>query len=186
VTDLSVVALFSSLICGLLESGPPFGLKYHPMAQVKFDPNNLAVLYYFGDLSYWQLPAIFADALEHGFDGRFLRRLAGMVNPVASDIRPAEIDSAFREMGVDAPIPIDKARLALATEAARRAISGQSNLFNEATHIRIHICEWHKAPAELRPIVELSAESEHAPRWKWKQLEQDLRDAMADFLRNRG
>jgi hypothetical protein len=109
-----------------------------------------------------------------------------MVNPVASDIRPEEIASAFQEMGVDAPIPKDKARLALATEAARRAISGESNLFNEATHIRIHICELDNAPAELKPIVELSAESEHAPRWKWKQLEQDLRNAMADFLRNRG
>jgi len=170
----------------LLEFRAFFSVKYSLMEQVKFDPNKLAVLYYFGDLSYWQLPAISADALEHGFDGRFLRRLAGMVNPVASDIRPEEIDSVFREMGVDAPIPKDKARLALATEAAQRAIAGESNLFNEATYIRIHICEWRNAPPELRPIVELSAQSEHAPRWKWKQLEQDLRDAMADFLRNRG
>jgi hypothetical protein len=170
----------------LLEFGTFFNVKYSPMEQVKFDPNKIAVLYYFGDLSYWQLPAISADALEHGFDGRFLRRLAGLVNPVGSDIRPEEIDSAFREMGVDAPIPKDKAQLALATEAARRAISGDSNLFNEATHIRIHICEWRNAPPELRLIVELSAESEHAPRWKWKQLEQDLRDAMAAFLRNQG
>jgi len=156
------------------------------MGQVRFDPYKLAVLYYFGDLGYWQLPAVSADALEHGFDGRFLRRLAGLTNPVASDIRPEEIDSAFREMGVDAPIQKDKAQLALATEAPRRAMSGESNLFNEATHIRIHICELRNAPAELKPIIELSAESEHAPRWKWKQLEQDLRGAMADFLRNRG
>jgi hypothetical protein len=87
----------------LLEFGAFFGVKYSPMELVKFDPYNLAVLYYFGDLSYWQLAAIAADALEHEFDGRFLRRLAGLVNPVASDIRPEEIDSAFREMGVDAP-----------------------------------------------------------------------------------
>jgi hypothetical protein len=171
---------------GLLEFSAWFVVKYRSVEHVEFDPNKLAVLYYFGDLGYWQLPAISADALEHGFDGRFLRRLAGMVNPVASDIRPEEIDSAFREMGIDAPIPKEKARLALATEAVQRAISGESNLFNEATHIRIHICEWRNAPTELRPIVELSAESEHAPRWKWKRLEEDLRNAMADFLRNRG
>jgi hypothetical protein len=170
----------------LLESGAFFGVKYDPMEQVKFDPNRLAVLFYFGDLGYWQLPAISADALEHGFDGRFLRRLAGLVNPVASDIRPEEIDSAFREMGVNAPVPKDKARLALATEAAQRAISGESNVFNEATHIRIHICEWRKAPPELQPIVALSEESEHAPRWKWDQLEKQLRDAMSTFLSARG
>jgi len=135
------------------------------MEQVKFDPNKLAVLYYFGDLSYWQLPSLFADALEYGFDGRFLRRLAGLVNPVASDIRPDEIDAAFREMGVAAPVPKDEARLVLATEAAKRAIAGESNVFDEATHIRIHLCEW-----------------DNAPRWRWHQLEKELRDAMSKFL----
>src|SRR5580765_8647507 len=72
-------------------------------------------------------------------------------------------------MGVNAPIPKDTARLALAAESARRAISGGSHVFNEATHIRIHICEWHKAPPELQQIVHLSKESEDAPRSKWKQ-----------------
>ncbi len=153
--------------------------------KVNFDPNTLAVRYYFGDLQYWKIPAICIEALERGFDGRALRRLSGLVNPVERDIRPEEIDSAFREMGVDAPLPKDQARLALAAEAARRAISGESNVFNEATHIRIHICEWHEAPPELQPIVALSEESEHAPRWKWKQLEQDLRDAMSKFLSTR-
>jgi hypothetical protein len=107
----------------------------------------------------------FADALEYGFDGRFLRRLAGLVNPVASDIRPDEIDAAFREMGVAAPVPKDEARLVLATEAAKRAIAGESNVFDEATHIRIHLCEW-----------------DNAPRWRWHQLEKELRDAMSKFL----
>jgi hypothetical protein len=154
--------------------------------KVKLDPHKLAVLYYFGDLSYWQLPPIAADALELGFDGPALRRLAGLVNPVASDIRPEQIDSAFREMGVTAPIAKDVAQLALASEAAKRATSGESNVFNEATHIRIHVCELHDPPSELQRIVVLSEESEHAPRGKWEELEKDLRDAFADFLRNRG
>jgi hypothetical protein len=169
----------------LLEFGAFFGVKYSPMEQVKFDPYNLAVQYYFGDLQYWRIPAICIEALERKFDGRFLRRLAGLVNPVASDIRPEEIDSAFREMGVDAPIPRDQARLALAAESARRAISGESNVFNEATHIRIHICEWHEAPPELQPIVDISEQSEHAPSWKWNNLEKQLRNAMAQFLGTR-
>jgi hypothetical protein len=162
-----------------------FGVKFSPMGLAKFDPKKLAVLYYFGELSSCQLPAISADALEQGFDGRSLRRLAGLINPVESDIRPEEIDSAFREMGVAAPISKDETRLTLATEAAKRAVSGESNVFDEATHIRIYICELHKAPPELLPIVVLSEESKRAPRKKWKQLEQALRDAMADFLSNR-
>ena len=151
-----------------------------------FDPNALAVQYYFGDLQYWKLPAICVEALEHGFDGRGLRRLAGLANPVASDFCQDEVDSAFREMGVNAPIPKDEARLALATDVARRAIFEDSNVFNEATHIRIHICELHEPPPELQSIVALSKESQRAPRWKWDQLEKQLRDAMSTFLSARG
>src|SRR5450755_520055 len=52
-----------------------------------------------------------------------------------------------------------------------RALAGETDVFNEATHIRLHICEWRNAPAELKPIVALSEESEHAPSWKWNRLE---------------
>lgn len=148
----------------------------------KFDPDAIAVQYYFGDIQYWKLPGICIEALEQGFDGRFLRRLSGLVNPVERDIRQEEIDAAFREMGINAPIPKEKARLVLATDAAKRALAGETNLFNEATHIRIHICELHDAPPELQPIVALSEQAEHAPSWQWKQLENQLRDAMTQFL----
>lgn len=152
---------------------------------MSFDPNSLAVLYYFGDLSYWKIPKIAADALEHGFDGPSLRKLAGLANPVKSDIRPEEIDAAFREMGVAAPIAKDTARLVLATESARKALNGESNIFDQATHIKIHLCGWKNVPPELCRIVTLSEEAEHAPRRKWATLERELSDAMAEFLRSR-
>src|SRR5215469_9070516 len=151
-----------------------------------FDPHAIAVEYYFGDLSYWQLPAMCIQALQHGFDGKALRIIAGMVTRgrllTETDIRADEIDSAFRDMGVNAPIHKDEARLALATNAVRRALSGESNVFNEATHIRIHLCRWNEAPPELQPIVALSSESEHSARWKWNLLEERLREAMSNFL----
>jgi hypothetical protein len=154
--------------------------------KASFAPQAIAVEYYFGDLRYWQLPGICVQALEHDFDGSALRVIAGLVNRgrllTETDIRPDEIDSAFREMGVNAPIPKDEARLALAVNAVRRALSGESNVFNEATHIRIHLCHWDQVPSELQPIVALSAESEHAARSKWNVLEEHLREAMAKFL----
>jgi hypothetical protein len=154
-----------------------------------FDPHAMAVEYYFGDLRYWQLPDICVQALEHDFDGRTLRRIAGLADRgrllTENDIRPDQIDSAFCEMGVNAPIPRDEARLVLATKAVRRALSGESNLFNEATHIRIHLCHWDKAPLELQPIVALSAESEHEGRCEWNLLEERLREAMSKFLNTR-
>ena len=158
-----------------------------------FDPQAIAIEYYFGDLSYWQLPAVCMQASEHGFDGRALRIIAGLVNlnPVRgrlltdTDIRADEIDSAFREMGVDAPIPKDEARLVLATKAVRRALSGESNVFDEATHIRIHLCHWEEAPLALQPIVTLSAEAQHAAPSRWNLLEERLREAMSNFLNAR-
>lgn len=150
-----------------------------------FDPKALAVRYYFGDLPYWKLPGICIEALKYGFDGRALRRLSGLVNPVQGAIRREEVDSAFREMGVNAPIPKDEARLILATDAIERALAGETNVFNEAIHIRIHICEWRDAPPELERIVALSEKSEHARSWQWDQLEKQLRDAMTRFLNTR-
>jgi len=160
-------------------------MKSVPSDPVKFDPQAIAIRYYFGDLNYWQLPAICVEALERGFDGKALRIIAGLVNPTARDIRQEEINSAFSDMGVNAPIPKEEARLALATEAARRALSGESNVFHEATHIRLHICELHQPPPELQAIVALSKESEHAARWKWAHLEGQLHAALSDFLRTR-
>jgi hypothetical protein len=141
------------------------------------DPHKLAVLYYFGDLQYWKLPQIAADALQMGYDGDSLRRLAGLVNPVASDIRAEEVDSAFIEMGVAAPFTKDYARLILAAESA--------NVFDAATHIRIHLCEFQDPPLELARIVQLSEQAERVGRASWLQLETELKVALRDFLLNR-
>jgi len=149
---------------------------------MSFDPGAIAVLYYFGDLQYWKLPEIAANALEQGYDGRALRILAGLTKPTASDIRDEEIDAAFREMGVVAPIPKDQARLILAKQSAAKAINGESNVFDQATYIRIHLCKLKDPPEEFQRIVSLSKEARHAPRAKWQQLEAELNEAFSEFL----
>lgn len=148
------------------------------------DPYRLAVRYYFGELGYWELPKIAQDALEQGYDGPSLRRLAGLTSPVASDISREEIDAAFKEMGVAAPMARDRTRLVLAAESASQALHGQFNVFDAATHIRIYLCGLEEPPPELRRIVSLSEQARHAPQTTWENLEAELRDAMADFLRN--
>jgi hypothetical protein len=153
---------------------------------VRVDPNRIAVEYYFGDLQYWKLPRLAADALEDGHDGPALRRLAGLANRMGSNIKeedvPAlEIDSAFREMGVDAPLAKDKARLTLAVESAQRALDGQSNVFDEATHIRIHLCGLSDPPQSLSRIVNLSKEARNAPRPQWNRIEAELQTAFTDL-----
>ena len=145
-------------------------------------PRDLALEYNFGDLQYWKLPQVAADALEDDHDGPALRRLAELTNPAVSDIPASEIDAAFREMGVDAPITEDNARLALAIKSTRRALSGDSNVFEEATYVRIHLCSLSDPPDALKPVVNLSSEARSAPRSQWSRIEADLVNAFRDFL----
>jgi len=72
--------------------------------------------------------------------------------------------------------------MALAIESAHRAIHGQSNVFEEATHVRIHLCELSEPPDSLRQIVNLSKEAKNAPRSEWGRIAADLKNAFADFL----
>jgi hypothetical protein len=146
------------------------------------NPSRLATLYYFGDLQYWKIPGLATDALINGYDGATLRKLAGLKDIVESDLPSGTIDSAFREMGVAAPIPKAEAALTLATEAVRRVIDGDGNVFDVATHIQIHLCGLESSMPQLRRIAELSVEAEHAPRYRWNALEEDLRAAMSSFL----
>jgi hypothetical protein len=156
-----------------------------------FDPGKLAILYYFGDLQYWKLPSLAVEALVNGYDGPALRKLAGLsisTQPakalVRGDLASEEIDSAFREMGVAAPLSQREAGLSLATEAARRAIDGDGSVFDEATHIRIHIL-WEQSIPELLQIAELSLQAKSAPRSQWAAIEEELRVAMSSFLSSR-
>jgi hypothetical protein len=149
---------------------------------VKMDPKRLAIQYYFGDLQYWKLPRIALDALEEGYDGPALHSLAGIVSPIGSEMDWKLIDSAFREMGIDAPISRDQARLALAAELAENTLNGTWNVFDAATHLRIHLCEFDKPPDELLQIFKLAREAQHAPRSGWKRLEQELASSFQEFL----
>lgn len=170
-----------------IRSQCPLSSRDGDQRPMPFDPAKLAVEYYFGDLQYWKLPPIAADALQLGYDGSALRKLAGLANRTRKeirevDVRANEIDSAFREMGVNAPITKDKARMVLAIESANRALNGVSNVFDEATHVRIHLCELDDPPEALRRVVNLSKEAENAPRSQWGRIEADLKSAFKDFL----
>jgi hypothetical protein len=85
-------------------------------------------------------------------------------------------------MGVDTPISKEGARLFLAIESAQRAMNGESNVFDEATHIRISLCELSDPPNALKRIVNLSQEANNAPRHRWRRIESDLKAAFSEFL----
>lgn len=148
----------------------------------QFDPASLAIHYYFGDLGYESLPKIAADALERGFDGKSLRNLAGLQNAVQADIAATEIDAAFRELGVAAPIPRSEAQLALAIECARDALNGKINIFDAATHIRIFICELKDNVPYLSGICGLSKKAKTISANHWPALEQQLVASFSELV----
>jgi hypothetical protein len=69
-----------------------------------FDPQAIAVEYYFGDLSSWQLPAICIQVLEHGFDGRALRIIAGLVNLNLARQAKREIQNSTAAILMETPL----------------------------------------------------------------------------------
>src|SRR5579859_7843152 len=142
---------------------------------IAFDRERIAVRWYFGGSFHEDLPSICIDALEHGYDGPMLRRLAGLLKPTSRDVTEGQLERAFKEMGVSAPISERDCQLFLATETAQAAAAGAQNPFDAATHIRIGICRLKQPPTELSEIVRLSKESEYAPRWDWGRLEKKLK-----------
>ena len=85
-------------------------------------------------------------------------------------------------MGVVAPISKDEARLILAIESARKALDGRSNVFDEATYVRIHLCKLADPPYALKRLVDLSTEAKNAPPSQWGRIESDLKKAFREFL----
>ena len=153
---------------------------------MRLQPRQLAIEYYFGDLQYWKLPSIAVQALEEGYDGPALRTLAGIAKPVLAEMDMGQIDLAFREMGVmDAPISKNNARLFLATQLAEGVMNGNWNVFDAATHLRIHLCELNDPTNEISELWRLAEEARNGPRGRWSQLEGKLREAFLKLLESR-
>jgi len=148
-----------------------------------FDPARNAVRWYFRELAHEDLPAICIEALEHGYDGPMLRRLAGLVKPTSRDVTDAQVERVFHEMGIAAPISERDCQLFLATETAQAAVAGLQNPFDAATNIEFGICKFRSESAELAEIVRLSKESDNAPRSDWGRLEKKIRRELETLAR---
>ena len=102
------------------------------LLHLRWDPDRLAVEYYFGNLQYWNPSRIAAHAVEPGHDGPALRHLVEMLHPVESDMQTEEIDRTFREMSVDAPVSKENACLFLAIESGPKVLNVESIVFEES------------------------------------------------------
>jgi hypothetical protein len=89
-----------------------------------FNPDLFVASWYAGRVGPEHMPAFAADALEAGYDGPSLRRLAGLIRPTARDIGDL-FEGALREIGT---VPIqskEQAFFFLSRLVARDILEGR-------------------------------------------------------------
>lgn len=92
--------------------------------QPTFDPNIFVAKRFCGLVRPEDMPAFAADALEAGFDGPALRRLAGLVRPSSWDVGEL-FESAVGEIGIVEVRTKEQAVFKLARILAKAIVDGQ-------------------------------------------------------------
>jgi hypothetical protein len=91
---------------------------------MSFDPNLFVAKCHCGLVGPEDMPGFAADALEAGFDGPALRRLAGLVKPSSSDVGGL-FDRAIDEIGTVEIRSKEQAIFKLARILAKTIVDGQ-------------------------------------------------------------
>jgi len=105
------------------------------------------------------VPAFAAYALEAGYDGRQLRRAAGMVRPTRADLDPI-IDDMFGELGQSPITDTEAAGIRLAKKICEQIVSGAISPYDGANVIWRTIANRLGQPDELLQFVGLASEWE--------------------------
>jgi pimeloyl-ACP methyl ester carboxylesterase len=118
----------------------------------RFLPHRAAARWFAGKLANSDWPATARDALEAGFDGRALRRLAALEKANHWDVVNF-IDPALSEMGAPHMSP-EEALLWSAKDICRDIAGGSRDAFDGAAEISQDILRTLLFPKELMPIFE--------------------------------
>jgi len=117
-----------------------------------FSPQKAAARWFAGKLPESDWPATARDALEAGFDGTALRRLAAFEQANHWDV-VNYVESALGEMGAQT-MSLEEALLWTAKDICRDIVEGARDPFDGATEISQDILRTLVFPKELMPIFE--------------------------------
>jgi hypothetical protein len=141
--------------------------------QKTFNPDLFVAKWYTRRVGPEDMPAFAADALEAGFDGRALRRLAGLMKPTARDVGDL-FERALREIGT---VKIQSEKQALIFQSRQVALDivegrieplrGAELLANYATAL-----EYPEFIAEFVQLVDMPHWGDYAP--SPQKLAQDI------------
>lgn len=146
-----------------------------------FSPQLIEVRWELNKLPTEDLPRVAQDALEHGYDGANIRRIAGLISPDIFDLEPL-MAGFFTELGLTSKPTREEAALALARFVAQAILEKRVGAYEGARFIWRDIVNemWPNQPTELTSFIGNAVEyddcvfyAEH-PKEVRRKIEQDI------------
>jgi hypothetical protein len=145
-------------------------------------PEVLAALWAVDEIRSEELPPLAADLLEAGYDGKYLRRLAGeMVAGTRADVADLA-DKAFAELGVLEPMSVTAANRLLTRYFAEKVLNRELDPAKAVRKIA-YLHDWdHQAPGKEFVMLNYAYRERPVSSNHGNQLEEQTRAACVSFL----
>lgn len=127
-----------------------------------FSPQLVHARWEFGLLPNEELPRLAQDVLEIGYDGKYTRRIAGLIQPNWFDLQPL-IAGFFAELGIEASLTQEQAGRVLALLIAQAIVEGRVRPYEGARFIAYEVANnlWgNDLRREFVPFLGLASEYE--------------------------
>lgn len=160
--------------------------------QLPFSPQLIQARWTLAKLASEDAPKLAQGALEVGFDGKNIRRIAGLINPNHADLLPL-IPGFFAEMGIAVPMGREEAAWSLARLIAEAISEGQITPYEGAKFIWRDIVNevW---PNEQHPLLsfvgcasdyeDCESYSQH-PEGRRREIEQEIIEDARALLKSK-
>jgi hypothetical protein len=127
-----------------------------------FSPELIHARWEFGKVATEDIPKLAQDALERGYDGENIRKVAGLVAPTYFDLQPLK-NGFLRELGITQQLSNRDAGLLLSRLIADGIAKGQIAPYEGSSFIWREIANelWHpERPQQLLPFIGEACEYE--------------------------
>ncbi|MFI5117195.1 MAG: hypothetical protein ACHP8B_10925 [Terriglobales bacterium] len=153
-----------------------------------FSPQLIQARWEFGKLPSEEAPRLAQDALELGHDGKYTRRIAGLIQPNWFDLEPL-MAGFLAELGVETKLSREQAAMALARSVAQAIAEGRVQPYEGARFIWREIVNelWPNPPKSLMWFVGGASEYEDCefysqhPEETRREIEQGILEAAREL-----
>jgi hypothetical protein len=129
--------------------------------RLPFSPQLINARWSLGKLPSEEAPSLAQDALEFGYDGKNVRRIAGLMRPNHADLLPL-MPGFLAEMGISKPLTDEEAAWVLARLIAKGISEGQVTPYEGANFIWRDLVNqvWPNQQHPLLPFVAWASDYE--------------------------